>query len=77
MSRHWLYVGSPDDTPVCRKHLPLMCRKCIYRKSEPANNYCSFPEGDCILELEAKRREDNARKQASVESSDNGKDNLE
>lgn len=77
MSRHWVYVGPPDDTPDCWKHLPPKCRKCIYRKSEQANNYCPFPEGGCILETEKKRREKNAGNQESVESTDDGNDNLE
>lgn len=77
MSRHWVYVGPPDDTPECWKHLPLKCRKCIYRKSESANNYCPFPEGGCILESEAKRREENAGKQKRDESTVVSDDNLE
>ena len=77
MSRHWVYVGPPDDTPDCWKHLPPKCRKCIYRKSEEANNYCPSPEGSCFLEMEEKRREDNARKQKNTYSAVDGNDNLE
>ena len=77
MSRHWVYVGPPDDTPDCWKHLPPKCRKCIYRKSEQANNYCPFPDRDCYPKGKEKRRAGNARKQENAESSDAGDDNLE
>ena len=77
MSRHWVYVGPPDDTPDCWKHLPLKCRKCICRKSEEANNYCPSPKGSCFLDVEEKRREDNARKQKNTYSAVDGNDNLE
>ena len=76
MSRHWVYVGPPDDTPDCWKHLPPKCRKCIYRKSEEANNYCPFPNRDCYPKTEEKRREDENGLQ-STENDDNCNDHLQ
>ena len=59
MSRHWVYVGVPENIPEWLQDLPPECRTCVYRKSEEANHYCPFP--DCYKKVQEDRRKKHDR----------------
>ena len=71
MSRLWVYVGPPDDTPQWVRQFPRKCWNCLYRKSEPAGSFCPLP--NCCPQ---KRREEENGKH-STKSDDNRNNHLE
>ncbi len=71
MSRHWVYVGPPDDTPKWVRQFPRKCWNCLYRKSEPAGSFCPLP--NCCPE----KRDKNEGRQLHIQRVDISNDHLE